>query len=367
MKALFVPNYFYLHLPVFEIIIEKLNVIGVSSYVLKLPGNTKISADDIYNMDYFNKRGIAFIELPLNLVSSYKDKIVHQIHFLTCMYHNFRIIRAFIHASKPDFVIVGSDLGNLHIRFLLNACSKYNIPVVILYTCDVPLHEDGCNAGRMDIVDRLNKQSFLRAFLFRGNIPGAYFTDAQICVLSNENKDQLIKDGISKSRITVTGMPSKLSCSCRDETEILKEVGLKKVKDDHVVIFFTEHLQVLYGLDYLKELYSHLVEIIKNMPSNVHFIIKLHPLEPLDMELYIKNKFIHPHCKIIKSGIIEELIAISDLCIAHFSRVLISTALMRKRFLSINMLHDRERTFIQQSESNVLEIQSYEELENKIK
>jgi len=365
LKICFVPNYCYLNLPVFEIIIKKLDEMGASSYVLKLSGNTEISADAVFNMNYFSSRGIDFVEPALRSVQAYSANLISKIRLLSVPFVNNRIIRDFLKKAKPDVVVVGSDLGNLNIRFLLNACSHYKIPVVILYTCDVPLY-DATKGSAREVVKRLKGIPFLKAILFQGCIPGSYFVDAKLCVLSSENKERLVDYGISENRINITGMPSKHFNRIRDKTLICRELGLDIQNDDKIVIFFTENIQTLHGVDYIKKLLSHISAIFKKLSNSIFFLVKTHPLESRDMESYIEKQFNHPRCKIIKNTNIEELIHIADLCIAHFSRVLITSALMRKRFLSINILNDRERTFIQQSESNILEIQLYEDLELKI-
>lgn len=368
MKVFFAPNYFYLNLPVFEQVINKLKEKGIFSYIFRLPGNTNISADSIFDLKYFESKGLKVFELPLKLVPNYKNSFASRINLIILAFQNMKIIREMLLKRQPDVVVVGSDLGNLHIRFLIDACYLYYIPIVILYTCDVPEYTNK-NIFRFfyslknKYIFKSNFLSFLRALLFTGATPGEYAINSKICVSSEDICQKLISRGIDKSRIFVTGMPF-LTSPINSLENIFEKLNISK--DYRLIVFFTECIQNIYGVEYTKDLYIKLGEIIKNLPEDIFFIIKLHPLESKEMKAFIKNIFNKPQYEVIEDFNVEELISISDLCIAHFSRVLIIVALMGKRFLSINLMKDRKRTFISNEESEILEINSNEEFKKKI-
>jgi len=280
---------------------------------------------------------------------------------------NFRKIGNFLKETKPSLVVVGSDLGNLNIRFFIEYCMLLGIPILILYACDIPLEQNKILFSSLDNLLFYCKYPFFRFFrsiFFKGNIVGKYALNAKICVISEEFKRKLIRKSIEQERITVVGLPIIFSNNVLDN--IFIKLGISK--NQKIVVFFTECIQNVYGEKYIKNLYKKLAEIFKEISGNkISFIIKLHPLEDDKTELFIRDVFKKFPIKIIKNFSAEELITVSDLCIAHFSRVLISSALMKKRFLSINLMKDKKRTFIPKEDRSILEINSYEDLTIKVK
>lgn len=370
MKVVFVPNYFYLNIPIFEPIITQLSEKGITSYVLRLPGNTDIPADRDFDLNYFKSRGINFIEIPIFRLPYYKNRIFSKFKLLNIAFRNWKIVRTSLKEVNPDTVVVGSDLGSLNIRFLMDACYSSRIPVVILYSCDLPKLNARAAfrffySWRNRYILKLRIISFFRASLFTGTIPGEYALDSTICVASEEICKKLVAKGISRKRIIVTGMPFPTFPISSSSEGTFKKLGIPQ--DYKLIVLFTECIQDIYGIKYAKDLFIKLAQMVKNLPNDIFFLIKLHPLESKEMEIFIKNTFNNkPRCKIITNFNVEELIGVTSLCIAHFSRVLITAALIHKRFLSINLMKDRKRTFISGEEAEILEVNSSEDLERKI-
>jgi len=371
MKVVFVPNYFYLNIPIFEPIITQLSKKGVTPYVWKLPGNTDIPADRDFDLNYFKSRGINFIEVPIFRLPYYKNRIYFKLlKLLNATFKNWKVVRKLLKEVEPDVIVVGSDLGNLNIRFLMDACYSSRMPVVILYSCDLPKLNARAAfrffySWRNRYIFKLRIISFFRALLFTGTIPGEYALDSTICVASEEICKKLVAKGISRKRIIVTGMPFPTFPISSSSEGTFKKLGIPQ--DYKLIILFTECIQHIYGTEYAKDLFIKLSQMVKILPNDIFFLIKLHPLESKEMEIFIKDIFNDkPRCKIITNFSVEELIGVASLCIAHFSRVLITAALMHKRFLSINLMKDRKRTFISGEEAEILEVNSFEDLERKI-
>ncbi len=363
-KIFFIPNYFYLNLPVFEQVINELGD-KVNSYIVQVPGNTKFSVDKKYNLSYFNNKRIRFSKIPI--ITFYYNGVINKLKALYFSIKNFRKIGSFLKEIKPNLIVVGSDLGNLSIRFFLEYCMLLRIPILILYTCDIPIEQNKFLFSCLDNLLFYYKTPFFRFFrsiFFKGNIVGTYALNAKICVISEEFKRKLIRKGIEQERIIVIGLPIVFSNNVLDK--VYTKLGISKKQK--IVVFFTECIQNVYGEEYTKNLYKNLAEIFKNLSDNkISVIIKLHPLEDEKTKLFIRGVFKKSPFKIVKNFSAEELINISDLCIAHFSRVLINAVLMEKRFLSINLMKDKKRTFIPKEDRSILEINSFEDLKIRVK
>jgi len=363
MKIFFFPNYFYLNLPVFERVIHALTKKKITSYIIKLSGNTDILVDKKFDQSYFNSKKLNYLEIPIYKTSGSRKKITTKIKLLINSIKNFRDIYQFLKKNRPDAVVVGSDLGNLNIRFLMDACYFCHIPIVILYSCDIPEFQNK-NIFNFKYANKLKILNFFRAILFRGTTPGEYAPNSTICVASEQARQRLTSRSIDKNRIFVTGMPLfDASIKCSPEN-IFKKLGIPN--NHKLVILFTEHIQNIYGAEYTKNLYFNLEKTIKNLDKNIFFLIKLHPLEDEEFKTFIKNVFGKSRCKIIENFDAEDLIAASDLCISFWSRVLITASLMGKRFLSINFKKDRKRTFMTEEEYKILEITNPENLKKDI-
>lgn len=369
MKVVFVPNYFYLHMPFFQEIISQLSNKGVTSYVWKLQGNTNISADEEFDTFYFNRQRINFVAVTASEVQNHKKHICSKLRLLKSVTANWKIIRRLLKESKPDLVITGSDLGNLNIRFLMDACYSDDIPILILHNCDLPKTDNKklfhyIYLLRSKCIFKSSILSLLRAIIFSGTTPGTYTINSTICVGTEEIAQRLALQGIDRKRIVVTGMPFLISSVNCSPGKIYKSLNIPETY--RLFVLFTECIQNIYGDKYAKELFVRLASISEGLPDDVFLLIKLHPLESQETETFIRETFNKPRCKVVGKFNVEELIEVSSLCMAHFSRVLITAALMGKRFLSINLMNDRERTFISKQAAEVLEIISFDDFEEKL-
>ncbi|MFC1672435.1 glycosyltransferase, partial [Planctomycetota bacterium] len=305
----------------------------------------------------------------------YRHRVLLTIGLLVSALRNWRIVRKLLRASAPDVVVVGSDLGNLNIRFLMDACRSCGIPVVILYNCDLPKANSGSRRRFLPLwkdmsVLRSSVLSLLRAVLFGGTTPGEYASDSIVCVPSQDICEELVARGIDRNRIVVTGLPSPSPSPSVDGSarEVCGRLGIEQ--DRRLVVLFTECIQNIYGMEYAKDVYERLADAVRTLPNDVLFLVKLHPIESGEIESLLRRIF-HGSCSrtriIAGEFAAETLVGVAALCVAHFSRVLITAAQMGRRFLSINLMRDRDRTFISSDESGVLEIDALDDLGGKIR
>ena len=375
MKIFFVPNYFYLNFPVFRELISQLSKRQeISTYVVHLPGNTEVISDRKFSIDYFKQEGINFIDIPIQRVSVRRN-LLGIFRLLINTVWNYKRVQQFVKNTliADSVVIVGSDLGNLNVRFLIGECMKSKIPIKIVYTCDLPLEKE--NKKFRFLLKLLSRKSilrfwlfrFIRAVMFNENIPGSYAFNAPLFVISEDVHNKLIKYGTKENKITVIGMIGRHFSNSELKTareEIVKEFNISI--NNKVLVFFTQSMQYIYGEEYAISEYNKLNSIFCSLPEHFSFIIKLHPLESNKFETLIREIFISPRFCVIKEFDIDKLLLSADLSIAYFSRVLLTAAVMGRKFLSINLKNDRERTFILKEESHILEAYSLDDLKSKI-
>ncbi|MHB1126560.1 MAG: hypothetical protein ACYC2T_06315 [Bacillota bacterium] len=364
MKILFFPHYFYLNLPTFELIIRELNE-NIDAYIIR-GSKTRVMQDEKYNEIYFNEQNIKFkkIDFVYRELKGNDYSIPNLIKRFYIAIKNFKIIEEFIIKEMPDYVIVGSDLGDLTIRFLLEICMIKNIPIIIVYSCDVPPIIN----SRLDLLTSLLYKSknrtlrFLRAIIFRNNIVGTFAQESTICLTSSIIKNKLLGIvKIDKNRINIFNYP----IIKKSNLQLYSKMGL--TNSYKIITIFTECIDSLYGLEYIKQIYSSLANILINLDFiDLYFIIKLHPLETKAAKEIIYSCFNNYKFKILEEISAEELILASYLNIAHYSKVLLTSSLLNKYFLSINILNDRMRTFIPETEG-IIEAKSINEVEEKIK
>lgn len=361
-KILFIANYHYLNFPTYEKIVAKLKGIIDPNYVGFDDGRVSNIGIDFSN-DYYADRGFKRIIIKLKNVK--RGKIINLILSSWHLILNFSILHAVLKTERPDTIVVGSDLGNLNVRFLIERAQQLGINIIILYLCDIPTNNS--NRGRNWIYHALNHSKivylrFIRAILFEGDLVGTYSLNSKIFVISEDIKTKLISQGIASDRIYLYNysIASQLN---RDDLLLLHGIS----KNKKVVSFYTECLQEVYGIEYAKEIYKSLGDLFnEHSMDNVVFIIRPHPLEPssiLDLleEIFSAEKFI-----ISRAMPLEEVILLSDINIAHYSRVLIEACIMEKIILSINFRNDRERSFILDDEVTYLEANNIDGLKRRI-
>lgn len=390
MKAFFVPGYLYNSLPDFEKVIENLRKqekhVEIDLVFMQADNsNWRVSG---YDECYFEKKNFTLLKMPLleryeNIDAAKKahsltlkaKKIFRKLVNFQRLLVNFYEIGSFLRTENPDVVILTSDLGpGKYYRFLCEHCMLQNVPILILYTFDLtekPVPALTIRLKNFLFHFRFGIIRFIRAilpeYLPDSQAVGSYAPSATICVNSAVVRSKLLASGIENDRIVLVKSPVMIT------DEAIKSKIRKKLDipiSSKVVILFSERIeQFYYGQEYIKELYEGIANIFTSLSVDidVFFIIKPHPYESAETTQLIENVFTGERCRIISDINAEELIAASDISIAHFSKVLITASLMDKMFLSINLKNDRSYTFIPQNESYVLEMRSFKEINNKIR
>ncbi|QNB47003.1 hypothetical protein BR63_12205 [Thermanaerosceptrum fracticalcis] len=341
----------------------------VSFALLQLPGNMDHGEDESEFAECMRDWKIPFITLPLVRVSNHKKNVLSKASALYGAIRNLFILNHFIRRNNPKVIVVISDVGNLNTRLLLGLSLGYGKKVLILYNTDVNVTGEKVlqNYWRRNtlirVFSRFKIAVFLRALLFRGEVPGTFVLGEPICVISEEVKTKLVQTGIPPELIQVMGLPQSVRTE-RRITDLKRDLGI--AAGTKTVAFFTECIDYIYGREYSRELLKILVQTFSTLPPDVVIMIKFHPREDIDFIEEAKALFQESRYRIIDSFNVEEVLAVADLSLAHFSRVLITAALGGRRFLSINWLGERQRTFVLPHESSIIEVTQPAELHGKL-
>lgn len=361
-KVFFVANYAYLNLPTYEQIIRDLEGC-IEPWILEVPGSSGAHAEAHYSDGYFPARGIQRICADVRPIPH--SGIFEKIHSICASLDNYHSMSRLLKQEKPDVVVVGSDLGNLNIRFLLEHCRLLEIRVVILYLCDVPPeNRKAFMYLTCRLMDRvlLGPARYLRALIFSGQVVGTYATQSPVFVISETIRQKLIGKGIEGSRIRLYGFPGGKEPPA---TGLRERYNIPE--GCRVVVFFTECLQDIYGEEYVRTLYTDLGAMSRSLQAHeAILIVKPHPLEPEHIIHMLEEQFGHPGSRVIANGCADDLIFLSDVSVAHYSRVLIEACLAGKNIISINIKRDPSRSFLSEWEAACLECVSIGELEGRI-
>lgn len=377
-KIILVPNYLYISLPDFAKLVRSFPETFTGS-ILYLDDIKELAAEEYCEDQLLACHNLPHQKLQLQPAIFHRDLALGAVlgrfarpftisRNLLIKWCNYRKIRRWVEHNKPDLLIVTSDLGPQKVRFLMESAKLNQIPVVIFYSFDVP---DGNNSTMSDMLcsklDRFSNvmASFVRANVREKEIVGSYNSSATICVVSESTRQKLVEKGIPPYRIKVVQAPVPMV----DHEQVVKvREKLEVCSETKVVLFFTECIECIYGMDYLTNLYSSLAGILAELAEqeDILFVIKLHPRESKTSIDFVRNTFTGRHVRILDNYDVEELIAAADLSLAHFSKVLITAALMGKPFLSLNLLNDRKRTFIKKQFSEEVEVHVIAELGEKI-
>lgn len=361
-KVLFFPYYFYLQYEPFRQVIASLKHLGVEAYMVSMHCN-HFDESKQFRLERFKNDGCPVKELPVYNIGpkgvSLFTKLMQFLGFLI----NRRKIENFLRAEQPALVVVGSDLGGIYIRFLLDMCHLLHIPMLIMVTVDFGAARSDANPeieAKVPVLVRflLRLLSMERLTLFNGWVIGSYSQEAKVLVPSKAMQDQLVRDGICRERILVIGSPlhdwlyelrneptDKIKC------EICSSLGWSV--NYRLIVYCTEVIHSIYGEDYLESVNKLLARAFQNLPAECRVVIKLHPRESVKSIAYFSRAFIGDRYRIVNDINIYRLLRVADLAIGHFSSTLLEAILLGTPVLSINVLGDQRRTLFSSSQDLV--------------
>ena len=133
---------------------------------------------------------------------------------------------------------------------------------------------------------------------FKGWVLGSYHKQGVIAVPNKEIMQTLLDNGIHKERLVVVGKPSYdsiydiLQRSCdKIRSEVSSVVGFECTQDLRLVVYCTEVMQSIYGIEYVMNINRLLYDAFNALPDNAKVVIKFHPREPADVVALHKKAF----------------------------------------------------------------------------
>lgn len=339
MKIFILPYVFYTHFDSFNLVFQELK-----------NRNIDVKYFYIHTNDYFDELNSPYLKKikkdDIIEVKTYKTENNHNylsrlVAFLIYLV-NFRIISKRFLYKQPDLIILGSDLGGVYIRKIQDICKQKKVGVIVIQTTlFIPTVE------RKDLSLNLPKFGnvvlkifgLYRTFTFNSDIPGSYMENNFVFALGESSKKIMLSFGKSSNLIFATGNPAfdylffNLPKNRNEFTD-----RLELPRDCRYIVYFTETIQLINGPKYLDKLHKKLNEIFTSLPNDVFIIIKLHPRETTSDKIKIREQFRSNKYRIIENGELKELIYFSELCILHYSAVMIECLLLRKPILSLNIV-----------------------------
>lgn len=353
--------------------IAKLCGQGVQASVLHLPCNP-VDESAQYGPERFARDHCPVQRLELLRASIGTGPWMRPLQ-LTAFVVDRRRLRRFLTAERPDVVVVGSDLGNAHIRLLLDLCNELRIRTMILATvASGPLPhsgpEKGGAGGRGPVARMLRALNLERVLTFNHWTTGRYDTSALIAVATPALREQLVQQGIAADRIVVTGSPRhdqlyhiRQAPVVQSKPEIFSRLRLPS--ESRLITYCTERIQDVYGRGYLTRLNTALALAFDALPEECRVMVKLHPRETAADEEGFASTFSGERYRLVRDLELFPLLRASDLVVGHFSAVLTDSMLLGTPTLSIQIANDPERALFDSRES-VLTIGSEPDLALRI-
>lgn len=375
MKIFFAPYRFYLHYESFRRVIGSLNRSGVDAFLLYVPGNP-VQEQVNSEVGQIRRDGCPFLELPLRWMGWYGSGFWARSSRVPGLVLNRGIVETFLRKEKPDLVVVGSDLGGMYVRLLLEACRRQQIPVMILATSFFGPSAAHSGANNHPTIPRL-AEVFLRALglgevaLFNHWLIGSFLTKAPIAVPGEAVKRQFVTRGMSPDRLFITGDPAhdRIFERLLEPAEEIKRAVCHRLgwsADRHLIVYCSQPIHEIYGMAYLERLNEWLARTFDTLPPECGVLIKLHPREKPETAARFGAVFSGERYRIVANHDLHELLRVADLCIGHFSKALVDAILMGVLVATIDLQNDESRALLDKS-YQFLRVESEEELGPKLR
>lgn len=205
----------------------------------------------------------------------------------------------------------------------------------------------------------------------------------KMAVWGEITKKWRMKNGENEKKLVITGAPQfdQYYYIKKSKEDVLKDISF--LKTPKKIILYTPHPFVInptgetgtgykyediLNLDDQKKLLEILFYVTKRL--NLFLIIKLHPsndlnlkeIESLFSNLNYKDYFIFEH----KTGLLTDLILISDIVISHSSTTLIEGMILKKPVITIGF-ENKEGALIYSKKGGAFNVHNEKELEEKIR
>ncbi|WP_413613345.1 hypothetical protein [Bdellovibrio sp. HCB-110] len=277
---------------------------------------------------------------------SYIFKFKRWVHRAKAYRGKYTILASFLDKLKPDVAVFGSDQGETINLLQMEILKELNTEIVVLSVCDIEKENKllRWNHSLSNFFEKLGRFGrFLKAVTWKGNVIGTFDDQSLIFATSAQMVKKLESAGISKDRVKSVALP--IVGANEGEINRLKSV-LNWKEGDLVVTVFTENLRPLYGFDYDKSFFEGIKPGLDGIiGKGIRVCFKLHPHESAETEALIRKVFGDPRYIVNRDINYLAFVQLSEICVAHFSRVLVEAIQRKKPIISFNILSDT-RTFL---------------------
>ncbi len=339
-KIFFLVSNLYIHLKPFIRIATLLKQKSIAAELFYMDsGINKKIADS----SFFPKKEIRKFPPFRNEITG-KDPASKIIQFASLIIDKYSFSN-FLKRNRPDVVVTGGDVTDLHGRLLHDTCLHLGIKTLIVPVTipgDAVVNPDANKGIPMAGLARRVSSCFglYKTIFFRGWVLGSYDTKAVIALPDKSILTLLTKNGVAESRLFVTGNPVHddlfyLLNQPRQNLEEKMKAELGIPINKKMLLYCTEVIQDVYGIDYLEKINSILEKSFSELPHEYIVVIKLHPREPPEIRKFYKDRFHGPRFSFTENTDIPKLIRTCEMTLAHYSAVLNDAALLGSPLLSI--------------------------------
>jgi len=337
--------------------------------MLYIPNMSPKDETQFYNPHRFRKDSIPFIEFKLSRFTLPKAPFRYFFQLVQFCFNSWRLKRV-LKRFQPDGVIIGSHLGGIYIRLIQMLCSEMKIPILsICLTWDIVTSRTINNTP----IQRWLPLPKTAKKVLRWQTYNKYMRNHLFLVTGYLMKQHLIRIGVKQEQITVTGNP------VHDETYeylnrrrvISQNIGLKKEK---YIVFLTEIIHEIFGIDYLKNLAKILKDILDKLSPDIRVIIKFHPRETPETKNIFRKELCGHRFEYFENIDLISLLYGAQICIGHYTRALEISFIVGTPVLAINFsgneiysIYNRDDNIMSANKSeNVMVATTSEELEQKL-
>lgn len=364
MRVFFIPQFYYMQYPPFRLVINDLLGRGIDASLVYIPGISEHDETGTFNPQRFRQDDIPFYAFKLIRIATAELGPFHQVAQFIQFVFNRAKLRKFLETKRPDAVVIGSHLGQMYIRQLQVFCYKMRIPVIGMWIIPASLAE---KKSIPPFICKILGISDVMQWKFYNQ----YMAHHVFVTTGDALRREMIASGVKDHQVVVTGNPLHddifmflKDFKAEDRIRLLNENNLDK--NQSYIIFLTEVIQDVLGIDYLKDLLTNLHDIFDKLPCDIKVLIKYHPREPRWIKDLHSLFFSGPRYRFSESPNLIPLLKCAELSLGHYTSALETSAVVGTPCLSIKMSQKDANSLFKEKEFKILECNSFSDLEEKI-
>jgi UDP-N-acetylglucosamine 2-epimerase len=230
---------------------------------------------------------------------------------------------------QPDCVVIGSHLGGIYIRALQVICHNFSIPCFSFWGIEV-------EARNAVALPRYLPMPYLLKSVLHWPPVNAYTQTHKFAVTGNALKRHLMTKGILESQIVVTGNPTHDNfIEKKPEKRPPATVHFEDGRNRYVV-YLTEVLQEVFGLDHLQLVLKSIGEASDGLPPSVKVYVKFHPRETAETKAVHRSSLKGPRFVFLEETDLVRLISQAELSIGGWTKALETSFILGVPVLAIN-------------------------------